>query len=325
MEQEMEKIIVRNLSGEASCEDIVALSEWIASKEENKITFARIKKYWDAEVTEACPGNREAARRALFARIRTSGRRPFDFGRWLRYAAVAAVAAVFAGLAVYRGMQHPGMPETVYCHSFVTGNSTSTFQLPDETKISLNRNSTLTYSSLYGAQVREVTLQGEAFFEVVKNQEKAFIVNLGENRITVLGTTFNVKHRPEENMLTATLIEGAIRFESSGQTVLLKPNQQLAYSLSDDKISVSAIESEVATAWKDHLLRYKSVSFAEFLALLEKQYGVEILLSDKNGLGMQKVSGAFDTHLSVEQILNLTKKNLSFNWKKKENRYVIMK
>jgi ferric-dicitrate binding protein FerR (iron transport regulator) len=80
----------------------------------------------------------------------------------------------------------------------------------------------------------------------------------------------------------------------------------------------------VATAWKDNLLRYKSIPFAEFLTLLEKQYGVEILLSDEVS-GMNKVSGSFDANLSVEQILNLMKKSLAFNWKKKENTYVITK
>ena len=120
------------------------------------------------------------------------------------------------------------------------------------------------------------------------------------------------------------MLEGSIRFETPEQTLVLKPNQQLAYNKTDNKISINTIETSIATSWKDNLIRYRSVSFMQFLAMLEKQYQVEILLQDKK-LGQQMVSGAFDANLSVEQILNLTKQNLLFQWKKKDDKYVIIK
>jgi ferric-dicitrate binding protein FerR (iron transport regulator) len=169
-----------------------------------------------------------------------------------------------------------------------------------------------------------VTLQGEAFFDVRPSKDKPFAVSLGRAKITVLGTSFNVKNYPEDSLLAVTLIKGSIRFDTPEQTVVLQPDQHLLYNKLDNKIRIDIAESSLVTAWKDNLLRYKSIPFAEFLSLLEEQYRVEIILLDKE-LGIHKVSGAFDLALSVEQILNLTKKNLSFNWKKEGNKYLIIK
>ncbi|MDR1981258.1 MAG: DUF4974 domain-containing protein, partial [Tannerellaceae bacterium] len=121
-----------------------------------------------------------------------------------------------------------------------------------------------------------------------------------------------------------TLIKGSIRFDTPEQTIVLQPDQHLVYNKLDNKIHIDTAESSLVTAWKDHLLRYKSIPFAEFLSLLEEQYKVEIILLDKE-LGIHKVSGAFDLALSVDQILNITKKNLSFNWEKEGNTYLIIK
>jgi ferric-dicitrate binding protein FerR (iron transport regulator) len=189
---------------------------------------------------------------------------------------------------------------------------------------SLNKNSTLFYSNFYGSDAREVNLQGEAFFEVVKNADKEFVVATNNSHITVLGTVFNVKSYPEDSAITTTLIEGSVRFETLKQTVVLKPSQQLTYNTTANKINVNMIEISVATSWKDNLIRYRSIPFSQFLDMLEKQYQVEILLADKK-LERQIVGGTFDAHLSVEQILDLTKQNLLFQWKKKGDKYLIIR
>ncbi|MDR1918969.1 MAG: FecR domain-containing protein [Tannerellaceae bacterium] len=320
MEQEIEKIILRNLSGEASAEEHAKLSEWIVEKEANKQAFFQLKAYWDAKLSGVTM-DKDAAWEQLFIRIRKSKSRRLIGLRWLKYAGVAMIAAVFSAIATYWGLEQREAPAVEY-FSYASGNASSSFRLPDGTDLVLNKQSTLKYSNLYGEKVREVSLEGEAFFEVKPNTEKAFILRLGDSRITVLGTTFNVRNYAEENILRATLVEGLIRFDSPQRTVVLKPKQELSYDKQKHETSLQWVETQIATAWKENLLRYKSISFAEFLKLLEKHYEVEILLQNKI-LGQQKVSGSFDTALSVEQILELTKKSLSFDWEKKANDYII--
>ncbi|MDR1746868.1 MAG: FecR domain-containing protein [Tannerella sp.] len=325
MTQEIEQIIARDLSGEASDEDAAVLSEWIATSEANKTAYLRCKAYWQAKVTGDAVRDEEILCTQLLERIRQSKNNTRAvFAQWLRYAGVAAAVAILVGLSTYWAVSSQKSPPINY-YSFITSEEIATFYLPDSTKITLNKNSKLTFSNVYGVNVREVMLEGEAFFNVVKNREKTFVVSLDESRITVLGTAFNVKYRSGEPVLTTTLIEGAIQFETDGQSVKLKPNQQLVCNLSDHHINIDEVASEVATAWKDNVLKYKSIPFSELLDILEKRYGVTIRLANRE-LGTRIVTGGFDAHLSVEQILNLTKKNVAFRWKKEGDKsYVVSK
>ncbi len=320
MDQGIQQIILRNLSGEASCEDIIIFSDWITSSTRNKESFLKIKKYWDAEVAGVKLQNPEATYKSLLERIRKAERKNALRKLWIKYAGAAAVALLIGITGYWMGNQKSVTPIQYY--SYITGNSISSFELPDGTEIVLNRNSTLSYSSLYGEKVREISLEGEGFFSVTKNKTKAFVVDMNGSRISVLGTVFNVKNYKKENITTATLVEGSIRFEIPEQQILLRPNQQLVFDKSTKKIGIESVSTDLVTAWKSHLIKYKSIPFKELLQMLEERYNAQISLSNET-LGDQIVSGAFDESLSVDQILDLIKKNLSFSWKKQEDEYII--
>lgn len=322
MDQNIEQIILRNLSGEASCEDIIIFSDWLASSKEHKASFLKIKKYWDAEVAGAKLQNPIATYNKLLGRIRKAERKNIVRKLWIKYASVAAVAIIIGIVGYWVGGQKSDEPLQYY--SYITGNSVSSFELPDGTEISLNRNSILSYSSQYGKKVREVSLEGEGFFSVTKDKTKTFVVDLNGSKISVLGTVFNVKNYKKEDITTATLVEGSIRFETPEQQILLKPDQQLVFNKSSNKIDMKSVSTDLVTAWKNHLIKYKSIPFREFLDILKEQYNVEIILSNE-ALGDQKITGSFDENLTVDQILDLMKKNLSFKWKKQGDKYVISK
>lgn len=320
MEQEIERILVRNLSGEASCEDIFIFSEWLSSSEAHKESFLQIKKYWDAEVTGAKLRNPEATYNKLLDRIRKAERRNKVRKLWIKYASAAA-AALLIGVAGY-WMGNGKSVAPVRYYSYITGNSVSTFELPDGTEVALNKNSTLSYSGAYGETAREVSLEGEGFFSVTKDTAKAFVVDLDGSKVAVLGTVFNVKNYKEEGVTTATLVEGSIRFEIPGRQVLLEPDQQLVFTKSTHQIEMKNVSAGLVTAWKNRLIKYKSIPFSRFVDMLEEQYGVEIVLSNQ-ALANRTVTGAFDQSLTVNRILDLMKKNLSFTWEKQGDKYVI--
>ena len=148
------------------------------------------------------------------------------------------------------------------------------------------------------------------------------MVDLNGSKISVLGTVFNVKNYKKEDITTATLVEGSIRFETPDQQIVLKPDQQLVFNKSNNKIDMTNVSTDLVTAWKSHLIKYRSVPFREFLDMLKERYEVEIILSNE-ALGDQKVTGSFDESLTVDQILDLMKKNLVFRWKKQGESYVI--
>lgn len=322
MDQGIEQFILRNLSREASCEDIILFSDWLASSAGNKASFLKIKKYWDAEISGTELRNPEVTYHRLLDRIQNAERKRIARRFWIKYASAAAIAVLIGITGYWMGGKKSIQPVQYY--SYITGNSISSFELPDGTQIALNKNSVLSYSSLYGEKIREVSLEGEGFFTVTKDKQKAFVVDLDGSKIAVLGTVFNVKNYKKESTTTATLVEGAIRFETPRQQVLLEPDQQLVFDKSRNKINIGRVSTDLITAWRSHQIKYKSIPFKEFLDILKRQYNVEIVLSDEV-LGDQKVSGTFDEGLTVDQILDLMKKNLSFKWKKHENKYVISK
>jgi ferric-dicitrate binding protein FerR (iron transport regulator) len=320
MEQDIETIMVRTFTGESSAEDIVRLSEWLALGEENRAIYRKAASYWHASVSPATPFDDKG--RVLEQLLRRTGK---PSGRrlpaWIRYAGVAVLALALWGVA-YR--YAPSARSAGQHYTLLSGAAVSTFRLPDSTEVSLNANSTLRYTEAFGDRQRDVSLEGEAFFRVAKDREKKFTVHLNEDtRIVALGTSFSVRFLPGEDSLLTTLVEGSIRFETPGQAVTLAPNKQLACNLRDHEISITATDGESAVAWKDHLLKYKSIPFAEAVALLEKQYRVDIELTGED-LGQRKVSGAFDMNLSVGQVLDMMKKSLSFQWYRKDGRYVII-
>ena len=105
-------------------------------------------------------------------------------------------------------------------YTLLAGEHTSNFTMEDGTVITLNKNSRLSYSDKYGKDNRNVKLEGEAYFEVAKDSGKPFQVEMNGASITVLGTHFNVKADAESDDITATLVEGSIRFEGAKQNIV---------------------------------------------------------------------------------------------------------
>ncbi|MDR3308361.1 MAG: FecR domain-containing protein [Tannerella sp.] len=319
-------LIVRYLSGEASENEKTELQRWISENEDNKQAFLRYEAYFKAEVRSTVCRDPEALYDRLSSNISTSMPRKFalPINLW-RYVSVAAVAAAITGLVFLPNLsEETPTTKPTQIYSLVTGDATSSFFLPDSSEITLNKNSVLTYSDHYNDKVREVTLSGEAYFKVRKHKDRSFIVKIDETQITVLGTEFNVRAYTGENELRATLVEGSVRFDAAGRTVTMKPDYQLVFSRTDKRLEVDSVDVETSIAWKEHKIRYQSIAFPELLTMLQNQYGVKFVLRSSE-LSNTVVSGSFDNSLTVEQILNLTRQNIRFTWKKEGDTYLITK
>ena len=323
-DRDIEMCIARYLAGEASSDDTVKIAEWFIEDDDNRAAFRSYKAYWNAKVEHGfvAPLDMEASYKRIMAQIDNSGRKKMGGSRkwWIYVAAALVVGILGATLFSMMFTQSTTKFEEIHRYSYMSGKSVMPILLPDGTEVSLNTNSVLTYNNRYGKNLREVELKGEAYFCVVRNEESEFVVSLGDNRIVVLGTSFNLRYN--NDAITATLMEGAIRFEAPDQTIVLKPNQQLVYNKFDGTLGIHNVDVEIISAWKDNLLKYKSIPFTSFLKLLEKQYDVEIVIADE-ALGACQVSGTFDVSLSLEQILEMINKSLSCKWKKNGNRYEI--
>ncbi|MDR1119803.1 MAG: FecR domain-containing protein [Dysgonamonadaceae bacterium] len=206
---------------------------------------------------------------------------------------------------------------------YLTENNKTNFTLTDGTKIYLNKNSKLVYTNRYNETNRSVKMEGEAYFEVRHNPEKPFVVEAGDARIKVTGTSFNVKMDERADIRT-TLTEGSIRFEMRGQQVILTPNQQLLYTDSSHRIDISSIDIDKELAWMEGVIRHKSVLFSDLMDGLMKQFRVRIVINNEQ-LKKSSVSmtGSFAEDQSLEQILNVIAITYPFTWEKRESVYYI--
>jgi ferric-dicitrate binding protein FerR (iron transport regulator) len=150
----------------------------------------------------------------------------------------------------------------------------SIITLGDGTKIYLNASSKLVYPQVFQDAIRNITLDGEAYFEVVKDG-RPFTVSVGKNTIDVMGTSFNVKQKGNGD-LSVALVEGKVKVnDKSGNQVFLDPNEMLVIQ-ENGEFYKSGFNPLEITSWKDMNLVFSRDSFEEVKAKIENWYGVEI-------------------------------------------------
>jgi ferric-dicitrate binding protein FerR (iron transport regulator) len=167
-------------------------------------------------------------------------------------------------------------------------------RLPDGTLVWLNAASSITYPvSFSNTTSREVKLAGEAYFEVVKDKKRPFLVSTAHQHIRVLGTEFNVNAYPDEPEIKTTLLEGSIKLslEEGSQNRILKPGEQA--TLSGTQLSVSTVDVEQAVDWKNGDFIFQSEPLNALMRRVSRWYNVEVIYAngvDKEGTFTGKVS-----------------------------------
>ncbi|WP_374172550.1 FecR family protein [Flavobacterium tructae] len=199
--------------------------------------------------------------------------------------------------------------------------------LSDGTVVSLNSGTSLRYPEQFGTNgKRNVYLTGEAFFEVAKDKEHPFIVNANQVDIEVLGTKFNISAYPETPTVNSTLVEGSIQMyetENKQNLVLLKPNQMATWQNNTKKITTKAIDPAFYTAWTKGELAFKDTPFSTIAKIIQRTYDVEII-NENSDLAKQNFTGTIKiSESSVENILELLKRDTPFNYSIKQNTITI--
>ncbi len=223
--------------------------------------------------------------------------------------------------------------------------------LADGTTVWLNGESKLHYENDFTGATREVTLEGEAFFDVVKQTDRPFIVHTSGIDIKVLGTAFNVKSYPEDKNVETTLYRGWVEVfrqkdSSKKNAIQLIPNQTVALpkqaaiepaKLSDEKrplakeISVGPVitavdttkkESErIETAWVYDRLEFEAERFEDVTKKIERWFNVTITLMDEK-VKRLPVVGKFDDE-TVEEVFAALKVGFPINYSVNKNGHEI--
>ena len=151
-------------------------------------------------------------------------------------------------------------------------------ELPDGTVVWLNAASSIRYPTAFTGDKREVTIKGEAYFEVMKNASMPFVVHVANRAdIEVLGTHFNVEAYDNNSVLKTTLLEGRVKIgnAASQQSAILKPGQQA--QVEEGVRVANNVDTSQVMAWKNGLFNFEGATLPEVMKQLERWYDIEVV------------------------------------------------
>jgi transmembrane sensor len=174
--------------------------------------------------------------------------------------------------------------------------------LPDGSKVWLNAASSLKFPGVFKRNVREVELDGEAYFEIAKRSAMPFKVRSGNTEIEVLGTHFNLKAYSNQKVIKTTLVEGSVKINEGKSSVLLKPGQQARQAGGNITI-LNNVDIEEQVAWKDGLFVFKDASIEEVMSQVSSWYDLDIIFEGK--IPEKYLTGKVSRSVNATEIMNL--------------------
>jgi len=378
------ELIIKHLAGESAEAERLIIEQWFGEKAENKRYFDEIEFLWKAtgisrEIDEEAKRNDwnnildNIGKKAEYDLIRSNGNQPETpknappksrelLRRFLKIAAIFVLAFSFSWAAISFLNSRSQSDTLAYNQVITVKGQKSQIILTDGTRVWLNAETVLKYPAAFNEDRREVYLEGEAFFEVQKRENKVpFIVKTDDIDIEVLGTRFNVMAYADEETVETTVVEGSICVVTKGmepsqeQNVLLKTNQKATLIKKGSRVilseveldkpalvksapttsSVSPIEKEqilvspkvdveLHTAWKDDLLVFQSETLENITYKLERWYDVRIHIEDEE-LKDYRYTGKFAHKETLNQVLEILRLTTPINYTFERNDLYIEK
>lgn len=197
----------------------------------------------------------------------------------------------------------------------VPAGSRTNIVLPDGTEVALNAGSVLRYNRGFGIRERDVTLDGEGYFTVAKNEEIPFFVNTNGVKVRVVGTVFNVRAYDDDDYVMVSLLEGRVNLSAfSGSEMKLFPSEQALYNKNTGMMEKMKSDAATACDWLDGGLTFDNVSFTDIAHRLERKFQMKISIGSER-LKEEHFSGCFDNNQSIQDILKEINVEGQYTWK----------
>lgn len=242
-----------------------------------------------------------------------------------KYIAIAASIAILiaAGTIIYF-IKHASSPILMVEN---TETNTKQINLPDGSSIWLGEGAKISYPENFSSSMREVSIEGEAFFDVMKDAKRPFIVKTDAANIKVFGTRFNVNTKGAREILYVILESGSVGIEKKSkgkkdETIILEPNDMASISKTSGEIELTKVDPELYTVWKDDKFTFKSQTLENIAFVLSYCYKVDIQI-DNEKLKKEVFTGKFDKNQTIDDILKIIKINTPFEYKNENGIYII--
>lgn len=285
------ELIEKYFDGNITDAEIKKLSDWIKNDR-------HLQNWWEEEFSKSDAGINPVLRDKLFARIKeqtqgkeeTQGKenpRTIRMNPWKWAAAIVLpICIAFFTYYLVDSSQTVGAPFIVKADK----GDKATIELPDGTNVVLNSASQLSYLNNFGENGRRVQLNGEAYFKVAHDEKCAFIVQVGDLEVKVLGTSFNVSAYEDAKDVTVVLLEGKVGVYAQKISHIMKPGDKIEYNKATHKITATQVHPSDYIEWTKGNIYFEKESLENIMKTLSRIYDVEIRF-DSNKLPNEYFTG----------------------------------
>lgn len=187
-------------------------------------------------------------------------------------------------------------------------------KLPDGTQVWLNAESSLRFPAFFTGDYRSVELVGEAYFEVAKNAEMPFKVQLANNtEVEVLGTHFNIMAYRDESSTQTTLLEGSVKIHQGKNNRVIIPGQQAISGRDTESINIKHVDVEGVTAWKNGYFAFKNEDIRSIMRKISRWYNVDV--EYQNNISNKVFAGTVSRFETVSEVLEMLELTGSIHFK----------
>ncbi|MBK5722510.1 FecR domain-containing protein [Dysgonomonas sp. Marseille-P4677] len=322
----IEAIIFKVFSKEASAEEIEKVHLWVKENDEHKKVFMHLKNIWDVADPPFSPEDIDTEK--AYANIITQ----IDFTQadnklnthksllyyWQQIAAFIALPLLLLSVYFYFTRTEKKTYATVYQEIFAPYGTRSVVNLPDSSKVWLNAGSSIKYPVHFDGGERHISLNGEAYFEVKSDKENPFIVHTKKMEVRATGTAFNVEAYKKDSMTAITLVEGIVDVKVDNKSALLKPGEKMDYNHAINNYSINITDTYKWCSWKDGILAFRNDPLEYVFKRLGQMYNINFVIKD-NSLKQYIYHATFEGE-SLDEILHLLEVSAPIRYKKLEDR-----
>ncbi|MFV0346136.1 MAG: FecR family protein [Bacteroidales bacterium] len=307
MGENIEKIIRTFIGSDFSEQASASFHSWLLDDGHKKGKVRVLRKLWD-ETDAKADESTDTSYRQVLKKIKEQQQTSLKAHRLsiLRYiaAAVILIAVSVGGTFWLMQGQTNSQLDVKMVECYAKNGDTDILSLPDGSTVHLNSGSYIIYPDNMEGNTRTIFLIGEAHFDVAKNLEKPFIVKSSNLSVTALGTKFNVKAYPEDECITATLIEGKVSVDCHGRNYILTAGQEVIFNRNSDESQQLDANVDITTAWQRDETIFNKSTFEEILNTLEHRYGVEFR-SPKMKYNEDRYNFVFKEGADINEVMNV--------------------
>lgn len=312
-------LLEKYMNNSCTKQEFEKLMELIKTSQDFESFDAPMKKYWENAGRKPLPHVVDWARISSNIKLKLWALKKTKVQ--FKYAAIIVLAVTAFTFLLYR---NANIDPTLYLtqHSGIA--KTKTVLLSDGTRVTLNANSDLRYPQSFNGKTREVYLKGEAYFQVVHNVSKPFIIHSGKLKTQVLGTTFTVNAYSQVKPMNVTVLTGkvAVKYESTQALAILTRGQSATIEANKKTFALTSLANpEDAIAWMEDKLIFDNADLEDVALKLSNKYGVVVKITG-NKLPKQRITAIFQGQ-NLPGILNAITKLTHSGYTVQDSTYVL--